>query len=357
MPRFLQIGLGITAALGVFYLAAKYFIPELVEVLSAVVKILIPFMIALLLAMFLEPLVRLFMNRGRMSRASAAGLSMLLVFGGIGIILWLLINRLVVELIDLSQSLPHYQKPVQDFIARAVEQGRYFIFQYPDINQRIQENLGSITDRVSGFAGSLANFLLHFATAVPGAVLGIIVTLIATYFFIRDRRLIVNLWLKIMPAPWGGRVLEISREVAGAFLAYVRAQAVLISLSTIQAIVGLYIIGAEYALTVGLLVGLFDMIPVLGPATIIIPWAAWSIISGSTALGIKLIVLYLFIWLVRQSLEAKVVAANLGLHPLAVLAAMYIGLKTLGVLGLIIGPIMLIAVQAAMKAVGWRRTV
>lgn len=357
MPRILQISLGVTAALGIVYLAAKYFIPEFIVILSTSVKIITPFIVALLLALFLEPLVRLFMNKGRMGRAPAAGLSMLLVFGGIGVLLSFLVTRLVVELIDLSESLPNYKKPVQDFIASAVEQGKIFIFQYPDINQRIRENLGSITDRISDFASSLANFLLHFATAVPGAVLGTIVTLIATYFFIRDRRAMVNLWLKTMPAPWGTRVLEVSREVAGAFLSYVRAQAVLISLSTIQAIAGLYIIGAEYALTVGLLVGIFDMIPVLGPATIILPWAAWSFISGSTAFGIKLIVLYLLIWLVRQTLEARVVAANLGLHPLAVLAAMYIGLKLLGVPGLIIGPIMLIAAQAVVKAIGQQRTV
>lgn len=357
MPRIYQIILGVTALFGVVYLATKYFIPEFIVILSAGVKILMPFVVALLLALFLEPMVRLFMDKGRMGRGAAAGLSMLLVFGGIGVLLSLLVTRLVVELIDLSQSLPYYSQPVQDFIARAVEQGKIFIFQYPDINRRIGENLGSLTDRISDLAGSLANFLLHFATALPGAVLGIIVTLIATYFFIRDRRLIVNLWLESMPAPWGGRVLEVSREVAGAFLAYVRAQAVLISLSTIQAIVGLYIIGAEYALTMGLLIGIFDMIPVLGPAAIIIPWAAWSFISGSTAFGIKLIVLYLLIWLVRQTLEARVVAGNLGLHPLAVLAAMYIGLKTLGVPGLILGPILLIAVQAAMKAVGQNRPV
>jgi predicted PurR-regulated permease PerM len=50
-------------------------------------------------------------------------------------------------------------------------------------------------------------------------------------------------------------------------------------------------------------------------------------------------------------MEAKVVAVNLGLHPLAVLMAMYIGLKTIGVLGLVLGPIMVVAVQATVKAV------
>ncbi len=56
--------------------------------------------------------------------------------------------------------------------------------------------------------------------------------------------------------------------------------------------------------------------------------------------------LYAVIWLVRQLLEARVVAANLGLHPLSVLAVKYAGLRLIGVAGLFVGPITLIAVQS-----------
>ncbi len=356
MPRFIQVGLGVTVLLVILYLAAEYLVPEFLTITFAAVRVLSPFVVAILLALFLEPLVRMLTDRFKMSRAAAAGTSMLLVFGGIIALLSLLTTRLVVELIDLSVSLPRYIKPVQEFITGAVEQGKFYFFQYPELAGNIRDNLGTITEKVSGMAGSVANSLLNFATGVPGAVLGIIVTLIATYFFIKDRHLMVNLWLKMMPSPWGGRVLDVSRAVAGAFLSYVRAQAVLISLSTLQAVIGLYIIGTEYALTMGLLIGLFDVMPVLGPAAIILPWAAWAFISGNIAFGIKLIVLYLLIWLVRQTLEARVVAANLGLHPLAVLAAMYIGLKLIGIAGLIGGPILLIAVQAAIKANGWPKS-
>ncbi|GBF32665.1 membrane protein [Desulfocucumis palustris] len=356
MSRFIPIGLGITVLLFILYLAAEYLVPEFIIITFATIRLLSPFIVAILLALFLEPLVGVLAGRLKMSRAAAAGASMLMVFGGIILLLTLLTTRLVAELIDLSVSLPRYIKPVQEFITGAVEQGKFYFFQYPELAGNIRDNLGAITEKASGMAGAVANFLLGFATGVPGAVLGIIVTFIATYFFIKDRHLMVKLWLKIMPSPWGGRVLEISRAVAGAFLSYVRAQAVLISLTTLQAIIGLYIIGAEYALTMGLLIGLFDVMPVLGPATIIMPWAVWAFISGNIAFGVKLVVLYLLIWVVRQTLEARVVAANLGLHPLAVLAAMYIGLKLIGIAGLIGGPILLIAVQAAIKAQGWPKS-
>ncbi|RYD06576.1 hypothetical protein N752_02600 [Desulforamulus aquiferis] len=85
-----------------------------------------------------------------------------------------------------------------------------------------------------------------------------------------------------MPAPFGERSLHVLKAVFGAFLGYIRAQGILVSISTFISILGLYIIGAEYALTMGLLIGFFDIIPVLGPSTVILPWVIWSLVSGST---------------------------------------------------------------------------
>ncbi|PHJ38937.1 hypothetical protein P378_06400 [Desulforamulus profundi] len=76
----------------------------------------------------------------------------------------------------------------------------------------------------------------------------------------------------------------------------------------------------------------------------------WSFVSGNAAFGIKLFVLYLIVLVSRQLLETKVVATNLGLHPLATLVALFVGFKVLGFVGMIAGPILLIAVQAVIKA-------
>ncbi|MFZ5642403.1 MAG: sporulation integral membrane protein YtvI [Bacillota bacterium] len=351
MSRYIQTIVLIGAALALMYFSALYFIPEIFVILNKGISLLIPFIIAALISLLMEPAVNLLAERTRMSRNAAVALSMLFVFGGVSFLLTLAIFRLVKELSELSVYLPRYVKPVQEFIIFYFEQSKLLYFSLPqEVTLRLQESLGTITGNLSDMAGKLAEFLLGMASALPEAVLGIIVAIIATYFFSRDRELIVRLWISIIPSPWNDKSLQIIREIAQAFLSYVRAQAFLMSLTTLQAIVGLYIIGAKYALTMGLLIGLFDVLPLLGPASIIIPWAVWSFISGNIAFGIKLLILYLLLWLVRQTLEARVVAANLGLHPLAVLAVMYIGLKLIGFAGLILGPILLIAVQATYKA-------
>ena len=177
-----------------------------------------------------------------------------------------------------------------------------------------------------------------------------IVSFFATYFIIEDRRSLAIHWIKFLPAPYGERSLHVIKEVFNAFISYIKAQGILVSISTFISISGLYIIGADYALTMGLLIGFFDIIPVLGPGTVILPWIVWSIISGEIAFGLKLLVLYIVILVARQLLETKVVADNLGLHPLATLVALFFGFRILGFVGMIVGPILLIAIQAIVKA-------
>ncbi|MEW5897720.1 MAG: sporulation integral membrane protein YtvI [Bacillota bacterium] len=350
MPRYMQIA-AMTITLLLLYLAWKFIVPEVLVIIKYLFIVTIPFLLAVILTVFIEPLVRFLNQRARLARPLAVGAAMAVLIGGLGSLLTLLVFRLVAELSDLSVSLPRYFRPVQEYITGWVERGRLFYIQLPPvITDRLQENMGVFTRWLSDLAGQAANFLLHLASALPGAVMVIIVTLLATYFISRDRREIVRFWLKYVPAPWGERTASVGREVVGAFLGYLRAQLILISLTTLQSIVGLQIIGAKYALTVGLIIGFFDLIPVLGPATVYLPWAAWALISGNIGFGVKLLVLYALVWAVRQTLEARVVAANLGLHPLAVLIAMYVGLKTIGVAGLILGPILLITVLAAIKA-------
>lgn len=354
MPRAVQNILYVlagTLTLLAIYLAVKYVIPEVLNWLKLLLIILLPFMLAAIFSLFMEPLVVLLGNRGRVSRAIAVPLAMLLFFGGIGIILTLMVLKLIKEWNDLSMTLPGKLAQLNVFADIWIKKGIIFYGTLPKtVTDYLRESLHTFSLTLQDWTSNLVGTMLHVVAGVPGAIMILIVSLIATYFFSKDRDKISALWIRMLPEPWGERSLKVTRQVAGAFQAYIRAQIILISITTVISIIGLWVIGSSYAVTIGLIIGFFDMIPVLGPGTVYIPWAAYSFITGDIVLGFQLLVLYLLVMVVRAVMEAKVVAANLGLHPLAVLVAMYIGLKTIGVLGLVVGPIMVIAIQAAIKA-------
>lgn len=76
-----------------------------------------------------------------------------------------------------------------------------------------------------------------------------------------------------------------------------------------------------------------------------IPWAIISAVNGDLRLGIAIFVLYVIILVVHQLLEPRIVGNNIGIHPIFTLIAMYTGFKFSGIIGLFIGPIVLIILQ------------
>jgi len=316
-----------------------------------VLPVLIPFIIAVVFSMLMEPLIGVLQRKLKLSRTIATMVTMLLFFGALGFAISLIVFKLVEELIWLSATLPEQSENLWQIYYNLIARANEFYGTLPvRVTAALEQSVTTLTANLQGLISLMVNSILQFVSMVPGTIAIFVVSLLATYFLTRDRQLIIQLWLYLAPAPWGEKTLAVARQVAAAFAGYLRAQAVLVLMTMIISVIGLYLSGAQYALTAGLLIGFLDLIPVLGPATVYLPWIVWSLVSGATAFGVKLTVLYLIVLIFRQVMENKIVSASLGLHPLATLLAMYAGFKTVGIAGLVLGPIILIAAMAVFKA-------
>lgn len=357
-PLYRNLGV-VLISLVILWFLGKFIMPFLLPLLGKVLAVLLPFIIAVFFSMLMEPLIVLLHDKLRFNRTLAVITSMLLVFGSITLIIAIIIVRLIVELVDLARFLPAYQESFDTLGRQLMEQGKYYYQigasygENSHLAELIQNNLGPLTNTIQNWVSNTLHYLINFATLIPGGITTLVtvslVVLISTFFISKDRHYITQIWLKYAPKPMGARALKVMTEIFTAFSGYLRAQLILISLTMVQSIIGLYLIGAKYALIMGLVIGIFDLIPVLGPSAVFLPWIIYSFLVGSTGFAIKLTVLWLVILSVRQVMETKVVADSLGLHPLATLLAMYAGLKFFGVLGMIGGPILIIAVQAYLK--------
>lgn len=123
------------------------------------------------------------------------------------------------------------------------------------------------------------------------------------------------------------------------------------SVNAVVVIFGLSLLGTNFIVLIGIAVGIFDILPVLGPGTILLPWAAYSLLTADYVLGIGLLVIFGLTSVMRNALTPVVLSENIGIDPLAILAAMYAGLVLWGALGLIVGPIALV-VYVALVEVG-----
>src|SRR5690606_4485163 len=105
-----------------------------------------------------------------------------------------------------------------------------------------------------------------------------------------------------------------------------------------------------YAITIGLLTGLVELLPYLGTGTVFVPWIIYLFFKGNFDLVIGLSILYGLIVIFRHIIEPKGFADSVGLDPLLTLVALFVGLRLFGFLGLIIGPVSLVVINALIRA-------
>jgi predicted PurR-regulated permease PerM len=94
------------------------------------------------------------------------------------------------------------------------------------------------------------------------------------------------------------------------------------------------IFGIQNAVLKASIIAVLDILPILGTGGIMIPWSVISFALGHTAMGIKLMVIYIIVTIIRNYVEPKIVGAQLGLHPIITLVSMFLGLRLFGFWGL-----------------------
>lgn len=330
------------------YLIYYFIFPAAAQLISFSLPILLPFILAAVLAILLDPLVDLATLRGKVPRGWAVFLVLTIFIAGISAIIVLLFSRLLLELYVLSQNIPDLSQLFRDTINKA----QYYYSRInlpPEVLDQLQQVATKMGETLTGTVTAVANGLLGFMTALPNMLMVLLITLIATFFFCKDRDRLQRAFFKLFSEPLRHQVRSVYLDLSTALLGYFRAMVTLISITMLFAIIGLTIIGAEYALTMGLVIGFFDVLPILGPGTVFLPWVVWCLITGQIKMAVSLGCLYVIIIVVRQIMEPKLVAQNIGVHPLATLSAIFIGLKTLGVWGIILGPAILVIGKAIHK--------
>ncbi|MDD4752480.1 MAG: sporulation integral membrane protein YtvI [Desulfitobacteriaceae bacterium] len=335
------------------YLLYYYILPAGGEVLKFAGPILLPFILAGVIAILIDPVIDFLCRRLSLHRGWAVISVIVVLIGALSTLVFLISSRLLFELQKLSGNIPDFSKKVEEMIHDV--ENLYLIFDLPDeVLHQIQLVIGQIGTAITHAVSVMINVTINFITSLPSIFIFFLIMMIATFFFSRDKALMQQVLVNIFPERLQKRVKSIYMDLALALVGYVRAQVIMVSINTTIAITGLHLLGANYALIMGLISGFFDILPVFGPGTVFVPWAIWNFATGNIKMGISLAALYVIMIVVRQIMEPKLVAQNLGFHPLATLAALFIGLQALGVVGIFIGPTLLVLGRAIYRA--WKMT-
>jgi predicted PurR-regulated permease PerM len=261
-----------------------------------------------------------------MPRPLAIAIAYLIVFSVVGIAIAFLSPIIAEQARQFSVSLPEYTTSIQ---AKFNDLGnRYKRYQIPEsvqtqINEKAAAVIGTIGAEVTGF-------LINTIYYVPWLIL----IPILAFFFLKDANLLRVSLLRVFPSgDWRTRVESVIHDVNTTLAAYVRAQLISCVLIGTLCTIAFYIIGVNYALLLGVLAGIFEFVPLIGPLTLAI--IAITVASlESTSEGI-----YVFIFLgVLRILQdyvfyPRIVREGIHLHPLAVILSVLAGEQVAGIPG------------------------
>ncbi|HBV87350.1 sporulation integral membrane protein YtvI [Desulfosporosinus sp.] len=344
----LAIVTSILVSLKVFTYFFQDFLPVFGDVISVLFSAFLPFVIAIIIAFLLEPLLVGVMRTLRIRRPYAAVVSLLLAIAAVSLFIFIIVARLYTELSELAISLPNYGYLV-DLVSKQVETAERFV----EVNPQVQDTLFSATQTLASmlqaWAKSASSFLLSVLTALPRVFIVIVVSIVATILISSSYPNVKQYISKLFPRRFRVSAQAISEDLGAAVVGFVRSQAILVSVTSLATIGGLLLMGNRYAVTLGVLAGLLDIVPIVGTGMLFVPWAIGLFIMGSFGEGLKLLTMWIIIMVVRQFLEPKVMSKGIGIHPLPTLISMYVGLQLIGGFGLIVGPAIVICYEAVRR--------
>lgn len=324
---------------------------------KALLLALLPFALAFAFSLLLEPFVGFLANRLRLGRTWAT----LLVLGVLSLAGGLFLTWVTAHLIDaisrFIDEFPRYKTTVDAFVQSVVERASQAYGNLPpQVIEFIARNTTRAGETLEGVLTGLGGSILSLLTAIPGLLTGGLTAglfvLLATFFTSKDLPRVKALLWRLVPPADRSRVRSLLSDLSRIALRYLRAQALLIGITTFLTTLGLLLVGVENWLTAGLVIGLLDLLPVVGPSLVFLPWIGYLFIVGQTSTAIGLSIVYASAAAGRTLVEAKVIGDSVGLHPLATLLALYTGALLWGVPGALLGPVLFLVVKAVFKA--WR---
>lgn len=281
-----------------------------------------PFFISILLVFLLEPLVKL-MSRFGFKRKAGAILSFIT-----GILFILIIGAFLSKYV-YNQLLVFFQKlPVILSIL-----GGKFDF--------LSNQKDNYTHLISTFEGIIISYRTKIFDTIVSTFNGfvyIIIIFMSTIFISMDFDKLVDFAKKNFPRD----IFELIGKISVRISMIIKVEIQLIMLTTLQTIVCLYILGVNSALTIGIICGILDLLPILGPAMIFIPWIIYEFVMKDMFIAFGLIFIYILLQILREIMKIKFVGQSFQIHPVFTIVALYSGVVIYGLWGVLLGPVIVI---------------
>lgn len=319
------------------------------SLLSSLTFLFFIIVLSVFFAYFIEPLVRLIESPFEtkysskwMPRSLAIAIAYIVVFAVMGLAVSYIAPIVAEQAKDFTANLPNFTNSIRNQIN--ILNRRFQRFNFPaELEKQISEQLTArIGEYGTTLTGTIGAFAINLVTFLPWLVL----IPILAFFFLKEAKSFQLGILRIFPSGhWRARVERILKDVNTALRSYVRAQILSCLLIGTVCTIAFYIFGLNYALLLGVLAGVFEFVPLIGPLTIGILAVT---VAGFSNSGHQALITAIFLIVLRIVHDyvtyPRIVRGSIHLHPLAIILSVLAGEQIAGIPGVFLSiPIVAVA--------------
>lgn len=303
----------------------------------------IPILVSGILYYFLVPIVD-FLEKKGISRVWGIALLFVAI---IGLIIWgsiVAVPKLKDQITSFTDNLPYYVERISHQIDEFASSDWMKQFQ-PQIEEVVDNTLSSLTQVLKSVSKGTLQSIGNIVGAVANIVLVILTTPFILFYLLKDGKKLPHYLVKFLPNRYRKNTLSVLGEMNEKVSLYIRGQLTVAFAVALMFIFGFYVVGLDYAVTLGVLAGFLNLIPYLGSFLAMVPAVFLALVVGP-----MMVVKVLIVFMVEQTIEGRfvsplVLGSQLDIHPVTIIFVLLTSGKIFGIVGVVLG----IPAYAALK--------
>ena len=295
-----------------------------------------PFFIGLVIALIINPISQKLKDKLHINKGIS---TLVLSFVGVAIaigITTILVMSGTRQLITFLNHIDANYNDINNMVSALINQASEYLESFMEIsNFNLEEVIGKYSSELVNIAKSFLSNIINFASSIPYIIILIITLFISTYFIAKDIDKIEYWFYDMFTDSARVKVKNIKKEIRFSILGYIKAYAILMSITFLVIWGSFSIFGVPYGFIFGIIGGLLDLIPFLGIVVIFVPIIIYNLIVDNYFVAISISIVFFVLSIIRQILEPKLVSTHIGLNPLATVIAIFVGIQIKGIIGII----------------------
>lgn len=329
---------------GLLAVLAAYFIYRFRVKLG---KIITPFILALVLAYLLNPLVA---KLRRKKIPCSVSIILLYAFFSLMVVsaLLFIVPQLIDNTKELMVTLPEIAGRYQnmfDNLLSAIQSSNWA----PDIKSSIFREIQNSSGAIQAYIMEVLKRIMSGLVEIATIMMDLILAMIIAYYFIKDSNFFKEQVLALTPRAWRNWLIGTGREINGILSNFIQGQMLTALIVGSLETIGLIAVKVEYPLVLGLVGGIANIIPYFGPIIGAVPAVAVALLE-SPVKALWAAVVFIVVQQVDNAfISPKIIEGRLGLHPVTTILSVLIGGEFFGILGMLIAVPVAAVVKAIMK--------